>query len=217
MVFLEKLINSIITNKDMPKVQVEREISPILDIFMDDILKEMIGQDNDSFKHIMSEFPIQSLKKENDKQTNRSVNIDSLFLQNDDTLVFVELKTDKTSYKVEQKERYVKLIEKIKNDNADFLFDFLENYLAKKGSKKAKYITALNLIKDNFDLDGLKQIKKARLIYIVPNSTKEKIKNETDIDKVIDFTQISDLKLQKHIYTDEWKIITKDLRKLDEN
>lgn len=40
--FVETLINSIIDNRNMPKVQVEREISPILDIFMPDILNQLI-------------------------------------------------------------------------------------------------------------------------------------------------------------------------------
>ncbi len=211
--FIKHLIKNIVDNRDMPKVQVERELSPILDIFMPDILTDIVAEESDKYKHILSEFPLQSLKYENNKQTNRSVNIDSLLLKNDDTLVFLELKTDDTSYHQEQCDRYRKVIEKIENNSAAFLFDFLEK-LAKISSKKKKYRSALKAIESKFNIDELKKIDKAVLIYIVPKSTKKRLlKNNIEVDTIMDFTDISQAKVSK--YSNVWSIVSQTIVQLD--
>jgi len=214
MEFVEVLIKSIVENKDMPKVQVEREISPILDIFMKDILNNTIGNGNNSFEHIMSEFPIQSLKKEENKLTNRSVNIDNLYLKDRDTLVFIELKTDNTSYRIDQTIRYINLLNKINNQSASFCFEFLEK-LSKESSKKDKYKIALRRIEEKFDLNQLKAIKKTQLVYIVPSKIQKKIEKESGITNIINFTQVSNINVKE--YKNEWKIIAEYLKDLDEN
>ena len=213
--FVEKLISSIIDNKDMPKVQVERELSPILDIFMSDILKQLVGKEGDEFKYILSEFPLQTLALEKGKKTNRSKNIDSLFLKNNDTLIFLELKTDSDSYDIKQKDFYKNVIEKIKLHSAEFLFVFL-CVLTNKSTKKKKYRRAYNSIESKgFNIEQLKKIKKVELVYIVPKAIQEKLISEDGIDKVVSFTDISKIKVSK--YKEEWSIIREKIIKLDDD
>jgi len=106
MEFIKKLVKSIVDNKDMPKVQVEREISPILEIFienlMSDLAKNKLFIERGSYKLVAPEFPLDNGKKEKGKNNQRSTNIDFLLLnKNTKTLYFVELKTDSKSFKLE--------------------------------------------------------------------------------------------------------------------
>ncbi len=213
MPFIKTLIDSIVDNRNMPKVQVERELSPILDIFMIDILENLIGKKGDTFKYILSEFPLQI-----EEETNRSKNIDSLFLQNDDTLVFIELKTDNSSYDKEQKNNYKDVIGIIEDTKSSaFLFDFLDT-LAEESKKKEKYIAANKVIKKNFnDIERkkLKQINRAKLIYIVPEKTKELLKNDNRL-KAVSFKDISEIdESNVSRYKDEWKIIANKIVDLE--
>lgn len=210
--FIETLITSIINNRNMPKVQVEREISPILDIYMPDILKELVGKNNQRYQHILSEFPLQVVQ-EKGKINNSSKNIDSLFLEDNDTLIFIELKTDFTSYNKKQKKFYSDIIQNIKNNSANFLFEFLDT-LSKKSSKKTKYILARESILNKFNIEKLRAIRKAKLIYIVPKRTKNETLKELDgIDAIIDFTAIGSVRVTK--FKDEWSIISKKIIDLD--
>ena len=229
MEFVEKLISSIIENRHMPKVQVEREISPILDIFIEDILESASkfnqNIDKGTYRFIAPEFPLQSLKLENNKKTNRSTNIDYLLL-NEDTqdLYFVELKTDSSSFKYEQFEIYEDLIS-TKSLMPNELYDFLSKSLT---STKYQNLKKFILEKMNFNKDSKENpfdnIKNIKLVYIAPRKMFERqwkgknnraIRSIENNHSIINFHDFKNIEVSK--YKDEWKYIRKYLAQLDKN
>ena len=107
--FLIRLMHVIVKEgTQIPKAQVERYVSPILSIFLEDILKSKFGNE---YVMIAPEFPIRigTLK---DNESNQSVNIDFLlYNKTQNKFTFVELKTDSKSFKSSQLEIYNKLEE----------------------------------------------------------------------------------------------------------
>lgn len=102
--FVNDLMKHIIEGVNIPKVQVERALSPILSLYIESILTSYFNGNSEysgSYEMISPEFP---LKKEN----NQSTNIDYLLInRSKKTLVFFELKTDIGSFDVDQKIRYI--------------------------------------------------------------------------------------------------------------
>jgi hypothetical protein len=234
--FIEKLISEIVKNKDMPKVQVEREIGPIIEIFIvefinklaEEKIKSLVKGRNElileegCYELIAPEFPLQSESIIDDKQTNRSTNIDYLMYNKDtQTLYLIELKTDSSSFKLEQHRIYKRVIDKIDKQGAGYLYDFLEN-LSNKKYKKYKD----DVVDDN--MSGKKKawqdIKKAKLIYLAPGRLAKDNPRRGDsgqeaIDEInfIHFEHLYQHRDIDHKYRDEWQIITKHLRALDLN
>jgi hypothetical protein len=100
----------------IPKVQVERAVSPILALFIADVLTAYFKDNNpNDYLLVSQEFP---LKKDNN---NQSKNIDYLLVNSaKNQLVFVELKTDsRANYR--QAENYIKVKESIKQKSAKVL------------------------------------------------------------------------------------------------
>ncbi len=212
MEFIEVLVKSIVANRNMPKVQVERELSPILEIFIEDILNYKFK--SDSFELIAPEFPIQSKVLENNKKTNRSTNIDFL-LRNKNTLYFVELKTDSNSFKTEQFEIYKEILQ---NKNTKELYCFLEQL---KNKKYKFYTQKLKEKINNFD-----EIKDIKLVYLAPsnmfninkhwgNYRKELIQEIQKEHCVINFKELKNVKVRR--FEKEWKIISDIIEELDTN
>ena len=193
--FTETLITSIVKNRDMPKVQVEREIGPILEIFLeaavnklaaDGLKNHLILEDDGDGKEqsvsvfdrgeywlVAGEFPLKT-SSDNDQ----SVTIDYLMVHeakgsDDKTLYFVELKTDSSSFKPPQYKNYSSVIEEIQKEgnSAEFLAAFLDD-LVKKNSKYKKY--ANEIFGDDQGMKGRlprkfwNEIRRAKLVYLAP-------------------------------------------------
>ena len=199
MTFIEMLMQKIITGACIPKVQVERYISPILEIYIEDILEEKY---NNKYKLISSEFP---LKKDKNCQ---STNIDFLLVNtSQNKFTFVELKTDLNSYNVKQNDLYLnlgceRLGEKLEGNLTSIL-----KATAKKYRHKYEYL--INKWKNTeFDLN---KISDYEIIYLVPFPIKTLIAGE-----VLAFKDLPE-SLGTRKFNDEWKMIRKYLLELDKN
>ena len=217
--FLNKLMETIIGNKEVPKVQVERELGPILDIFIHEIINTMSISNNifEKGKYISvgSEFPLPI------DTTRRSFNIDYLFFnQTNKQLYFIELKTDINSFNIKQYIRYKKLIKKINDKkSAQHLIVFLKKLNNKKYVNYVEKVMELSI--------PWEDIEKATLIYIVPSTLKEKQlenkkKNKNmNKDNMIskELAQINFKDLPKNLlesnFNNEWNIVREHLVKLD--
>ena len=107
----------------IPKVQTEREVGPILDMFLEGLLTEAFRDDpqlSGPITTISREFPF---KKPGIRQ---STNIDWLMRNAErEQLIFVELKTADTSFDGEQSEIYRAKQEVIRTRGASFLVEDL--------------------------------------------------------------------------------------------
>ncbi|MEA2019240.1 MAG: hypothetical protein U9N59_12400 [Campylobacterota bacterium] len=203
MIFVEKLIDTIIKGKDIPKVQVERYISPILEIFIAEALTKVLDE---NIELIAPEFPI---KKQKNYQ---STNIDFL-LMSKDNLILVELKTDTSSSNDSQMKLYEKLIKDDNSIGEKLYQDFYS--ILHKSSKKDKYKTFEKIIHNK--LEKMKELKNAKIVYIVPKQLANKDTFNCEDKIVITFEELYKSNDIKHKYSDEWKIITSYLKKLDDN
>jgi len=214
MKFIKTLVSSIVANKNMPKVQVEREISPILELFIEDFMDELGKNgkiDKGSYKFIAPEYPLS-----NEDDNHRSVNIDYLLLNIDtNTLYFVELKTDSSSFKLEQYHYYLDVI---RNKSTVELYDFLGSL------KNIKYKNYKKEIDKNITEEEFKNIKKIELIYLapkkltLPNKRRNK-EGQTAIEEInfITFEDINEFNSINSEYSKIWKEITPILIHLDDN
>ncbi len=202
MEFVEILMQTIIKSKDIPKAQVERYVSPILEIFLASALSKILGK---NIEMITPEFPI---KKD---ANNQSTNVDFL-LTSEDEIIFVELKTDTTSGNDHQMEIYQNLK---KSDKLGLkLFEDFEQ-IKNKSSKKKKYKIHQNNIEHK--LNNLKNLQKFKIIYLVPKNLKNKNSFDEEGKKVITFEELYQNNEINHEFANEWKIITSHLKALDDN
>ncbi|RLA72160.1 MAG: hypothetical protein DRG24_03760 [Epsilonproteobacteria bacterium] len=215
MKFVETLIKSIVDNKDMPKVQVEREISPILEIFIESFMNNLAINnkvEEGTYKFIAPEFPLS-----NEDENNRSVNIDYLLLnEKSNTLYFIELKTDSSSFKLSQYEYYKNTIH---NKTTTELYNFLKD-LENKKYKNYK----IKVVDESISEEEFKKIKHIKLIYLAPKKlTLENTRRSgagQDAINSIEFITFEDLHMFNdidHEFSAEWNVITSHLVKLDKN
>ena len=95
--FLKIYLNKLLELYSYPKVQIERAISPLLSIFIIDILNHFLKT---NIKFYLPEFP---LKKEN----NQSTNIDWLLIDEENKkLYFIEFKTTSDSFDIVRSEEH---------------------------------------------------------------------------------------------------------------
>lgn len=214
MKFIKDLVGSIVKNKDMPKVQVEREISPILEMFIEGFMDEL-GKNRKiaegSYKFIAPEFPLSS-----EDDSHRSVNIDYLLLNKDtNTLYFIELKTDSSSFELEQYHNYLDVIN---NKSTIELYDFLGSL------KNTKYKYYKKGIDENITEEEFKSIRKIELVYLAPkkltlpnNRRKEEGQKAISEINFITFEDLNDFNNINSEYSKIWKVITPILVDLDDN
>lgn len=168
---IENILELIVTKgSHIPKYQVERILSPFLQLVLPDALtnyyhKKGGDYSKGAFEMICPEFPI--LKEGGSKQ---STNIDYLMYheyQGDRTAIFIELKTDLVSLGTEQRDIYLKLSKK----NPKWLVDNLK-VIRDNSNRKAKYDYLIN---ENAD-EVLKCDKKngIKTIYIFPGYQKRR-------------------------------------------
>lgn len=225
MKFIEALMEEIVVKgRKTPKVQVERYISPILSMFLEELLNAKYGKE---YKLIMPEFPIRkgTVNRDSEDNSNQSTNIDYLlYNKTDDMFTFVELKTDASSYKPSQLEIYQNLDELCKSylgDNGNTFGKLLHDDLVKikeATTYKHKYKYLLSEWDEKYNA-----VNKMEIIYLVPKATKLKDKEDTkQSENKIYIPQNNILYFEdlaeniSHEFKEEWKTIIDFMHKLDE-
>jgi hypothetical protein len=201
--FLEKLISELEQLNKVPKFQLERAVSPLLGIFIKQIIN---SQFNARTTISIPEFP---LKK---KDNNQSTNIDWLLIDTiNKTLYLIELKTDYLSLRDEQSTIYKSVIDKLTEDqNASFLQEDID-LIMQASNRKDKYKS----INDTFagsDID-LSTYTKIVLIYLGPDVIKQSL--NSSYTKILSFSD-----LPENIATDyyqEWQQLRKFLKNLSKS
>lgn len=222
--FIEALMEEIVTKgRKTPKVQVERYISPILSMFLEEILHKKYDK---NYELIMPEFPIRkgTVNIGLDDKSNQSTNIDYLlYNKTDDMFTFVELKTDASSYKPSQLEIYQNLKKICKSyqeaGGATFgqlLYEDLVK-IKEATTHKHKYEYLLGEWDTKYD-----EVNQMEIIYLVPKATNLKIeeevkKNENKAyisqENILYFEDLAeDI---NHTFKSEWKTIINYMHKLD--
>jgi hypothetical protein len=229
--FIEELISFIVDKRNSPKVQVERALSPILEIFIESVMNELANKGviwEGEYELIAPEFPL-----DNEEEGNlRSTNIDFLlFNKSESFLVFVELKTDSHSFNTKQYEQYEKYITENKSEDLyAFLYKLANDKYQKYYDKYQKYKEKIDKKLEDLKLVGLERVS-IKIIYIAPKKlTKENkhqgedrrkaIANLTenrDVERFVTFEDMKNNNTINHKFAEEWEIITKYIEKLDDN
>lgn len=157
--FLSRLIEEFKFLNKVPKFQLERAISPLLAIFILDVINKECSEAS-----VINYYPEFPLKKRGSKQ---STNIDWLLAdEKNKTLYCVELKTDSKSYDKEQNKIYKSTKKKVERFGAAFLLKGLKS-ISKKSNRSDKYSDYLN--KFNLKKKDLKDYKKFFIVYLAPD------------------------------------------------
>jgi hypothetical protein len=208
--FLEKLMEIIVKDGvNTPKAQVERYLSPILAIFLEEILKNKFGN---KYKMIAPEFPIR--KKTIDTEStrpNQSTNIDYLmFNESKNKFTFIELKTDSTSFKLSQLEIYNQL-ETICNEDKRVFGNLLYEDL-KSIKKASSYRQKYQYLIDTKWNQKYNIVNDMEIIYIVPAKTKLKEKQPE-----LQTMYFEDFPKSLGLFDSEYQTINSYLGELDAN
>lgn len=211
--FLSHLMNNLLESTQVPKVQVERFVGPILLLFLPELLTEYYKNNSDfSGKYILisEEFPLSKYRTSSSNSNSKSyqsTNIDYILLNREKNfLIFLELKTEVNWKRDKQLETYLKYKKLIEQKSAIILIEDLLK-IKKKSRRKDKYEF---LVKRILPYCGyFEHIKNVKIIYLVPNNSLN-----DKIDDVIHFDRLPS-KIN-HNYSDEWSIINNYLSKLSE-
>lgn len=208
--FVQDFMKHIIALTKTPKVQLERIVSPIFGLFIEEIFNAKFKDDpnySGNYELISSEFP---LKKEGN---NQSTNIDFLLLNRDKKLIlFLELKTDSSSYREVQYDVYIEYIKRIEKDSASIFIDEIGN-IKSNSIKPNKYETLLDKL--NNMAKELEQIKKVFLVYLIPSKKLSEFKKKYPEGLFLGYSDLPD-KIN-HQYSEYWNIIRENLLELDNN
>jgi hypothetical protein len=139
--FAQRLMAEVLRLHQIPKVQVERIVGPILGIFLPQVLGDLLKIPGTStgFEVIAPEFP---LKRDDNHQ---STNIDWLALHRPSgTVLLLELKTAVDSVDRAQLETYERIRRRIEGAGAGFLLDDLR-VIHGASTHSAKYDTLLGM------------------------------------------------------------------------
>jgi hypothetical protein len=206
-VFIEKLMAQILRLTMIPKVQVERAIGPILGLFIEELLSIKWGK---RVKMICEEFPLRKAP-EKDIQIYQSTNIDwLLYNEDDDQLVFLELKTACTSFDPLQEKRYLQLIVEILKSGSLFLVTDLEKIKGVSLERK-KYEELLTRVQKN---PRYSVCKKAKLVYLAPSAMRDA--RPRPLNDGVEWLSFEDLpdKISGELAL-EWGVIHRNLVELD--
>ena len=217
--FLEYLLENINESRKIPKAQVERAISPFLDIFIEEILSGALKHDEKYSGNIIKICPEFPLKKPG--ETKQSTNIDWLMCNPDKKqILLVELKTSDSSvdYSFEDKDKsgktqfdkYDDVKEKIIAFKGAFLLnELLEIWENAKEPEKSTYGHSVGkVLKYKAEISICDS---AKIIYIVPKTSK--VRALQYVNEVITFSDLPDH--VTGIYENEWQVIHKHLIVLD--
>ena len=216
--FLSHLMAHLLEGSQIPKVQVERSVGPVLGFFLAEVLTATLKDDealSGRYRMLCPEFP---LVKEKSLQ---STNIDFLLYNEDrQALVFLELKTAGSSYSPEQAAIYQTHKERIGKDGADYLVIDL-NDIKESSSERQKYETVQHLLQTRFPggTSAIAQCRQVHLIYLVPAELKKQLKERDpdlkSMDKVLSFGELA-MNIEGP-FAEEWTTIGEALQQLDLN
>lgn len=202
--FLSEYFSQLKEYNSIPKLQIERAISPLLGIFIQELVSFLLKDNanlSGEMEMILPEFP---LKKEN----NQSTNIDWLVLnKTKNILLFIELKTAGSSFNSSQLQIYTEIQKLIKRFTAKFLIDELET-IRNHSVEKKKYDFILGKINKYRNI--FSEIKDTEIVYIVPSSVKGKVK-DNPVFSFQDFPEILD-----HKFVNEWKLLREFFTYIDD-
>lgn len=202
--FLEDYFSKLFEYHKTPKIQIERAISPLLTMFIKELIGEYLKNNYLSVGEIGVDIPEFPLKKKINKQSN---NIDWMMVNKQlSWMIFVELKTSASSFNRNQLTNYKQLQSKIHSCSAQFLFTDID-LIKTRSSEKNKYEFILKAVSKS--RKEIEMIRNSMLIYIVPSSLKKALKDE----RVILFSEFPEE--INHTYADEWKQLRSFLISID--
>ena len=202
--FLNEYFSELKEYNSIPKLQIERAVSPILSIFIEVLITDFLKDNPElsgNIELILPEFPFKKL------EGNQSTNIDWLMINKQKGyLFFIELKTAASSFKQEQLQEYKTIKNFIKKFTAKFLFEEVA-IIRDKSNEQKKYdfiLKKLAAYEKYFH-----QITNSEIIYIAPTSVKQKIKDVP----VIAFSDFpADL---NHTFSKEWQQLRSFFQSID--
>lgn len=212
--FLSHLMAHLLEGSQIPKVQVERSVGPVLGFFLAEVLTATLKDDgalSGRYRMLCPEFP---LAKGNSLQ---STNIDFLLYNEDrQALVFLELKTAGSSFSPEQAVIYLENKLKVLDHGAAYLVSDLERIKA-ASSEPQKYAAVQQLLETRFPggMGAMAQCRQLHVIYLVPAQLKERDPHLKRMDKALSFGELAmDI---DGPFAEEWATIGQTLQQLDNN
>lgn len=213
--FLSYLMAHLLEGSQIPKVQVERSVGPVLGFFLAEVLTATLKDDgalSGRYRMLCPEFP---LAKGNSLQ---STNIDFLLYNEDlQALVFLELKTAGSSFSPEQAVIYLENKLKVLDHGAAYLVSDLERIKA-ASSEPQKYAAVQQMLETRFPggMGAMAQCRELYVIYLVPAQLKERDGHLLKrVDKALSFGELAmDI---DGPFAEEWATIGQTLQQLDNN
>lgn len=212
--FLSHLMAHLLEGSQIPKVQVERSVGPVLGFFLAEILTATLKDDgalSGRYRMLCPEFP---LAKGNSLQ---STNIDFLLYNEDrQALVFLELKTAGSSFAAGQAVIYLENKLKVLDHSAAYLVSDLERIKA-ASSEPQKYAAVQQMLETRFPggMGAMAQCRQLHVIYLVPAALKERDPHLKRMDKALSFGELAmDI---DGPFAEEWATIGQTLQQLDGN
>ncbi|MCD4817431.1 MAG: hypothetical protein K8S23_01920 [Candidatus Cloacimonetes bacterium] len=207
--FTNELMKEIIEGIKIPKVQVERAVTPILSLFIESVLNKYFESDKSYaglYKLVTQEFPLKKI------DNNQSTNIDYLLVNTSKQLVVLfEIKTDVSSFDSKQLKRYLEYKEIISNNSLKILKDNLSS-IRDASSKSSKYDYIISKFESAIIDPNV--IKDVLIIYLVPHALKKHINDEySSVDYVLEYSDLP--KIINHTYSNHWIVVRENLIKLD--
>lgn len=212
--FLSHLMAHLLEGSQIPKVQVERSVGPVLGFFLAEVLTATLKDDealSGRYRMLCPEFP---LAKGNSLQ---STNIDFLLYNEDrQALVFLELKTAGSSFSPDQAVSYLENKLKVLDHGAAYLVSDLER-IKTASSEPQKYAAVQQMLETRFPggRGAMEQCRQLHVIYLVPAQLKERDPHLKRMDKALSFGELAmDI---DGPFAEEWATIGKALQQLDGN
>ena len=212
--FLSHLMAHLLEGSQIPKVQVERSVGPVLGFFLAEVLTATLKDDgalSGRYRMLCPEFP---LAKGNSLQ---STNIDFLLYNEDrQALVFLELKTAGSSFSPDQAVIYLENKLKVLDHSAAYLVNDLERIKASSTAPQ-KYAAVQQMLETRFPggMGAMAQCRQLHVIYLVPAQLKERDPHLKRMDKALSFGELAmDI---DGPFAEEWATIGQTLQQLDDN
>lgn len=131
----KELLELLFNNKKLPYYSAEKRIDIFLNFFLSDILKSYLKK---NVFYITSEFPIRINNK------NKHSNELDYLCKTKDEIIFIELKTDRKSFDLDQLNFY-----KSNNNWNKIIIGLIEKIKTAKSDDKVKYFTLFKRLYDN--------------------------------------------------------------------
>jgi len=211
--FLSHLMAHLLEGSQIPKVQVERSVGPVLGFFLAEVLTATLKDDgalSGRYRMLCPEFPLA-------KKNNQSTNIDFLLYNEDrQALVFLELKTAGSSFAADQAVIYLENKLKVLDHSAAYLVSDLERIKA-ASSEPQKYAAVQQMLETRFPggTAAMAQCRQLHVIYLVPAQLKAHDPHLKRMDKALSFGELA-MDIDSP-FAEEWTTIGQALQQLDGN